>query len=146
MTAIVPLRGTQLYIKVEDDASPATFAHPCLINSKRGIKFNADTKKSIIPDCDNPDDPAWQTAFKDALSAVIDGAGKLDNKVATIQFYDSWYRSPNTKRVRVYLGTVGYWEGEFMLTNWNITGDRGENCDVEISLESHGALGAFTAA
>lgn len=145
MTAISPLRGTQLYIKVEDDASPAAFAHPCLINAKRGIKFNADTKKQIIPDCDNPDDPAWQTAFKDALSAAIDGAGILDNKLATIQFYDGWFRSKGTKRVRVYLGTLGYWEGEFMLSNWEVSGDRGANCECSITLESHETLSAFTA-
>ena len=144
MTAIVPLRGTQLYIKVEDDASPATFAHPCLINSKRGVKFNADTKKAIIPDCDNPDDPAWQTAFKDAMSMSIDGAGILDNKSATITFYDGWFRSSTTKRVKVYLGTLGYWEGDFMLTGWEISGDRGANCEVSITLESHGSVAAFT--
>lgn len=146
MTAIQKLKGTQLYIKVEDDSSPATFAHPCLINAKRGIKFNADTKKSIVPDCDNPDDPAWQAAMKDALSAAIDGSGVLDNKLATISFYDAWFRSPNPKRVRVYLGTIGYWEGDFQLTGWEITGDRGANAECSISLETDGALSAFTSA
>ena len=53
------------------------FAHPCLINAKRGIKFTTSTNKVIVPDCDNPDDPAWQTVIKDAISASIDGAGKI---------------------------------------------------------------------
>lgn len=143
MTAISALRGTQLYIKVEDDASPAVFTHPCLINTKRGIKFTASTNKVIIPDCDNPDDPAWQQAMKDALSAAIDGAGKLDNKAATISFYDAWFRSKSAKMVRVYLGAVGYWQGAFQLTGWEISGDRGENCDASVTLESDGAMDAF---
>lgn len=143
MTAIVALRGTQLYIKVEDDASPAVFTHPCLINTRRGIKFTSSSNKIIIPDCDNPDDPAWQEVIKDALSAAIDGAGKLDNKAATISFYDAWFRSPSSKMVKVYLGVVGSWLGAFQLTNWEITGDRGELCEVSIALESHQALSAF---
>lgn len=143
MTAITTLRGTALYIKVEDDASPATYAHPCLINTKRGIKFTSSSNKVITPDCDNPNDPAWQEVIKDALSAAIDGAGKHDNKAATVSFYDAWFRSPTSKSVKVYLGTLGYWKGDFHLTNWEITGDRGDNCDASITLESHGALDAF---
>jgi hypothetical protein len=41
MTAITTLRGTQLYIKVGNGADPEVFAHPCLINTKRGIKFTS---------------------------------------------------------------------------------------------------------
>lgn len=145
MTAITALRGTQLYIKVGDAASPEVFAHPCLINTKRGIKFTSSTNKVIVPDCDNPDDPAWSQAIKDALQASIDGAGTLDNKLATIQFYDAWFRSKTPKNVKIYLGTVGYWLGAFQLTNWEINGDRNENAQVSLSLESDDTLGVFTA-
>jgi len=145
MTAIVPLRGTALYIKVEDDASPATFAHPCLINAKRGIKFTSQGNKIIVPDCDNPDDPAWTQVVKDALAAAIDGAGVLDNKFATISFYDAWFRDKTSKRVRVCLSTVGYWSGDFHLTGWEITGNRGQNAEANVAMESHGALDAFLA-
>jgi predicted secreted protein len=143
MTAIAKLRGTQLYIKVGDGNSPEQFAHPCLINAKRGLKFTSSANKVITPDCDNPDDPAWNEVIKDALSAAIDGAGKLDNKVATITFYDDWFRSPDATNVQIHLGTKGYWQGAFQLTGWEITGERGNNCDVSITLESDGELGAF---
>jgi predicted secreted protein len=144
MTAIVKLRGTQLLIKVGDGNSPETFAHPCLINTKRGLKFTSSSNKVITPDCDNPDDPAWNEVIKDALSAAIDGAGKLDNKVATIQFYDEFFRSADARNVRVCLGTKGYWEGPFQLTGWEITGERGNNAESSLSLESDGELGPFT--
>lgn len=143
MTAITPLRGTRLYIKVGDGASPEVFVHPCLINTKRGIKFASSTNKVIIPDCDNPDDPAWSEAIKDALSASIDGAGVLDNKEATITFYDAWFASPDSKNVQVWLGAGGHWSGAFHLTAWEITGDRNNNAEVSLTLESDGAIAPF---
>jgi predicted secreted protein len=143
MVAITPLRGTQLYIKVGDGSSPEVFAHPCLINTKRGIKFASSTNKVIIPDCDNPEDPAWSEAIKDALSASIDGAGTLDNKAAVISFYDAWFRDVDSRNVRIYLGTMGHWSGAFHLTGWEINGDRNDNAQASISLESDGALSAF---
>jgi predicted secreted protein len=147
MTAIVPLGGPQLYIKVGDGASsPETFTHPCLINTKRGISFTSTTNKVIVPDCDNPDDPAWSEAIKDALSASIDGAGTLDNKAETITFYDSWFRDKDTRNVQVWLGTVGYWVGAFHLTGWDITGDRGANVESSLKLDSSGMIAAFAAA
>lgn len=143
MTAISDLRGTQLYIKVGDGAAPETFAHPCLINTKRGIKFTSSTNKVIVPDCDNPEDPAWSEAIKDSLGASIDGAGTHDNKAATVSFYDAWFRSKDPRNVQVWLGTMGYWGGAFQLTNWEISGDRNDNAQVSITLESDGALDAF---
>lgn len=146
MTDIVALRGTRLYIKIGDGASPEVFAHPCLINTKRGIKFTSSSNKVIVPDCDNPEDPAWTEAIKDGLGAAIDGAGTLDNKIATITFYDTWFRDPDPKNVQVWLGTLGYWLGAFQLTSWELSGDRNDNAQATLSLESDGALAAFVAA
>lgn len=143
MTAIVKLRGTQLYIKVDNGAG--VFAHPCLINTKRGIKFASSTNKSVVPDCDNPEDPAWTETIKDGLSASIDGAGVLDNKIETIQFYDAWFRGKDSKNVQVWLGTVGFFQGAFHLTGWEITGDRNDNAEATLSLESDGEIADFTA-
>jgi hypothetical protein len=145
LAQLTSLRGTALYIKIGDGADPEVFTHPCLINTKRGIQFQSSSNKIITPDCDNPDDPAWTEAIKDSLSATINGAGTLDNKLATVTAYDTWFRSPDPKNVQVWLGTVGYWSGAFNLTNWEINGDRGALADATITLESSGALGAFTA-
>lgn len=146
MTDIVALRGTRLYIKVGDGMSPESFAHPCLINTKRGIKFTSSSNKVIVPACDNPEDPAWTEAIKDGLSASIDGAGTLDNKIGTITFYDAWFRDPDAKNVQVWLGTLGYWAGAFQLTSWELMGDRNDNAEATLTLESSSALAVFTAA
>lgn len=135
------VRGTALYIKIGDGASPEVFTHPCMINTKRGIQFQSSTNKIIVPDCDNPDDPAWTEAIKDSLSATINGAGTLD--FASVPMFDAWFRSPDKKNVQVWLGTKGYWSGAFDLTNWEASGDRGGLAEATITLESAGTVAAF---
>lgn len=137
----VKIRGTQLFIKVGDGQSPETFDHPCLISAKRGIKFSCSANKIVIPDCDNPDDPAWVEVIKDALSASIDGAGKLD--VTAVPTYDDWFRNPDPKNVEVWLKDKGHWDGAFQLTGWEVDGDRNDYAEASITLESTGPLGAF---
>lgn len=141
--ALSPIKGTQLYIKIGNGADPEVFAHPCLINTKRGIQFQSQANKIIVPDCDNPDDPAWTEVIKDQLSATISGAGTLD--MTDVATYDTWYRGSDAKNVQVWLGTVGYWQGAFQLTNLQVNGDRNANADVSLTLESDGAMSAFTA-
>ena len=141
--SIVTIRGTQLYIKIGNGASPEVFTHPCLINTKRGIQFQSSANKVIVPDCDNPDDPAWTQVVKDALNASITGSGVLDT--TDIAFYNDWYDSPDAKNVQVWLGAKGYWQGAFQLINFQITGDRNVNADVTLTLESHGPVAAFVA-
>lgn len=144
MAQISKIRGTQLYIKVGNGADPEVFTHPCLINTKRGIQFQSSTNKIITPDCEAPDDPAWTEAIKDALSASINGAGTLDT--SAVADYDAWFRSPDAKNVQVWIGALGHWEGEFHLTNFEITGDRGGLAETTIALESAGIIAPFVAA
>ena len=138
------LKGTQLYIKVGDGASPEVFSHPCLINAERGIVFRSNTSDIVVPDCANPDDPAWRELVKDALSVGITGAGILDNVLATIQAYTTWMKSDTSKNIQVWLGTLGYWSGAFKLTEWNITGERSNKITSTLTLESDGEVSDFT--
>lgn len=137
------IKGTQLYIKISDGASPEVFTHPCLINSDRGVTFRSNTNDIVVPDCDNPDDPAWRELVKDALSAGVTGAGVLDNKLATIQSYTAWWKSDDAKNVQVWLGTLGYWQAPFKLTEWEVTGARNDKAQVSITLESDGEVADF---
>jgi predicted secreted protein len=133
--------GTQLYIKVGNGLTPETFTHPCLINTKRGIKFGSNSNKIIMPDCDNPDDPAWTQVITDGLNAMVDGAGKLD--AAAIPDYDAWFRGGTAKNIQVWLGTKGYWQGAFKLTAWEINGDRNDYCDASVTIESDGEVATW---
>lgn len=139
------LAGSSLLIKIGDGASPEVFAHPCLINADRGIQFQSANSSEVIPDCADPEAPGWNQVTKDGLSAVVNGAGKLDNLLATLQAYDTWFRGDLTKNVRVYTGGVGYWEFAAKLTSWQITGSRGQKAEVNVTIESDGIVDAFTA-
>lgn len=139
------IRGTQLYIKVGDGESPETFAHPCLINTQRGIQFTSNGQNIAIPDCAAPDDPAWTEHEKSDLTATITGAGILDT--AAIAEYDAWFRSNDAKNVQVWVNTFGHWPGAFKLTDFQVTGDRGGGkAEVSLTLTSHGEVEAFVPA
>lgn len=132
---IETIKGTGLVIKVGDGASPEVFTAKCLINAKRGIKFAASSNKIVVPDCDNPDDPAWQEVVKDALSCSIDGAGKLNT--SDVDEFHNWLISPNPKNCEIYLGAQKKWSGAFHCTSFEANGDRGQYAECAIALESH---------
>lgn len=139
------ITGTQLLIKIGDGASPEVFTHPCLINAERGIVFSSDANSEVVPDCDNPDDPGWKLVTKDGMQATITGAGKLDT--ASVATFDAWFRVDTTKTIRIQIGSdtpVGTWEGEFKLTEWSITGERGTRASANVTLVSDGEVGVFT--
>lgn len=138
------LRGTQLLIKIGDGNSPEVFAHPCLINTDRGIQFQSQGNDITVPDCASPDDPAWLEHVKDGLSATVTGSGVLN--VTDVSTFDTWFRSGDAKNVQIWLGTTGSWEGAFHLTEWQITGTRANKAECSITLRSDGDLGAYTPA
>lgn len=135
------LRGSQLLIKVSNGASPATFTHPCLINTERGIQFQSQGGDVIVPDCDNPDDPAWLELTKDGMSATVNGAGTLN--LSDVATFDTWFHSPDPKEIQVWLGTSGYWQFDAHLTEWQITGTRQEKAQVTLTLRSEGIVPAY---
>ncbi|SEQ33031.1 Phage tail tube protein [Faunimonas pinastri] len=144
MTSPSTISGTRLLIKVGDGASPQVFVHPCLINAERGIQWGSTSNDDVVPDCDAPEAPGWNQTTKDGLNATITGAGKLDT--SDIAFWDTWFRSDDAKTIQVWVADKGYWSGEFKLTEWSITGDRGSKATVSLTLKSDGEVGAFTAA
>ncbi|HWA22329.1 MAG TPA: phage tail tube protein [Caulobacterales bacterium] len=137
------VKGSQLLILVGDGGSPETFAHPCLINSSRGIQFSAETNSANVPDCDDPDAIQWTEVDKKSLSAGVTGAGTL-NATDSETFFD-WFKSADTKTVRVKKNVTGangggYWEGEFHLTQYEENGNIGEKVQCSITLVSSGAI------
>lgn len=144
MALVKAMNGTSLLIQIGDGASPEVFAHDCLINTERGIQFQSETNRQTIPDCDNPDDLAWSSLSKDALSATITGAGMLHT--ASVPDWTDWFNSDDGKNCRVLLNGVakanggGHWAGSFKLTGWEVTGARNAKAEVSVTLESDGAV------
>lgn len=138
-----PIKGSQLLIKVGDGGTPEQFAHPCSINTTRGIQFTAETNDSTIPDCDNPDAIAWVGRDKKSLSATITGQGTLNAADQDI-FFD-WFESEDTQNVKVADTITGanggrIYTGAFHLTQFEKTGTVGEKVTVNITLVSDGPV------
>lgn len=143
MAAPNTITGTNVLVKIETTAGSGTFLHPCLINSDRGIVFQSDNNQEVVPDCDNPDDPGWKLLTKDGFSATISGSGKLDT--ASVAAFDAWFRSDDSKVVRLYLGEHGYWSLSAKLTEWSVNGSRGQRAECSVTIISDGTVGAYTA-
>lgn len=117
------MNGAKLLIQV-DDGTWANFVHYCAINTERGIVFGSSPITELLPDCTNPEDPAWETASAEGLNAVVNGAGILDT--ASIDFFWTWYKSGSERAVRVGLPGVaaadggGYWYGNAIITEFAI--------------------------
>lgn len=145
MAKVSSIRGTKLLIKVSDGGSPTpVFAHPCMINSDRGISFTASTNDQEVPDCDNPDLMAWAEREKVSLSAQISGNGILHTK--DISFFSDWLQSPDSIAVRVEFDGVdeddggGWWAGNFHCTGFDANGGRGKKAEGSITLISDGPV------
>lgn len=143
MASVATMSGTKLVVQLGDGEVSEAFAADCMINAERGISFTSDTNDFIVPDCTNPDDPAWKEVVKDGLSASITGSGLL-HTTNTEAWFD-WFKGEDTKNCRVLLNVLaavggGYWAGAFHLTSFEVTGNRGDKAQVSVSMVSSGPV------
>lgn len=135
MSAVQVFNGSQLLVQLETAPGSGVYAHDCLINTSRGIKFAADVVTTPVIDCDEPDEPAWNQTEKSALGASIDGAGKTH--VASVTDWFNWFKSKDTRRARVKINVAGgvTWEGAWHCTAFDAVGS-----DNKVKVESTVAL------
>lgn len=144
MAAVKHMRGVKLLLKVGDGATPTeVFTSMCSINAERGITFTSATNDQDIPDCTNPDLLAWVAREKTNLSASVTGAGVLDTSDVAAMF--AWLTSENTKNCKVIVDVPSasggqIFTGTYHLTEFSITGNRGEKAQCSISLQSSGPV------
>lgn len=143
MAEIKHARGVKLLIKVSDGGSPIQYNTYCSINAERGITFTAGINEQDVIDCADPEAVAWIVREKTNLSATITGGGMLDTEDVE-EFYD-WLVSEDSKSVKVVVDVPGadggvVFTGNFHLTEFSVTGNRGEKMQASISLASDGAI------
>lgn len=143
MAEIKHARGVKLLLKVGDGASPEVFSTYCSVNADRGITFTAGINEQDVIDCADPDAVAWVAREKTNLSAAITGSGML-NTPDVEEFFD-WQTSEEAKNVKVVVDVPSadggvIFSGRFHLTEFSITGNRGEKMQASISLSSDGEV------
>lgn len=136
------LSAAKLLILIGNGAGPEVFAAPCGLTT-RGINFSKETNDVTIPDCDDPDLPAWTSRVTRALSGTISGSGVL--AMEALPTWRDFFFSTGTKNVRVKLdanlaANGGYWQGAFHCTTLNVTGEIGDKVQLELELQNDGPI------
>lgn len=140
MTKPTTLTFGKFLIKVGDGADPEVFSAPCGLTTK-SFNQTASSQETVVPSCDQPDAPAYVERAIDALSAEISGSGVL--AAESIDVWRDFFESGESKNCRVYLDVPladngGYWQGAFVLTQFNVGAERGKKVSVEVTLQSDG--------
>lgn len=142
------LRFAQQTLLLGDGATPTEgFAAPCGLTTL-GLTVNIETNTTNVPDCDDPDLPAWLVSDEVSKQMVLSGDGVLDTDA--MQVYRDWLMDGGEKNVRWLTdGTAanggGYWSAPGILTTYEETGTRGERWSVSIGITLNGRP-TFTAA
>lgn len=145
MAAVNYTRGVKLVLKVSQGGSPETFAALCTINAERGVTFNAQTNDATIPDCSDLDAIAFLAREKQSLSVDFSGGGMSDK--ANVKTLWDWWVGEDSKNCQIVLdddtaGNVITFEGGFHLTQFELSGNRGEKVTSTMTLASDGIVEA----
>lgn len=124
-----------------DGASPEVFSAPCGF-TERSFELKADTSSTQVPDCDDPDAPAWEDKDVSTLSSTITGQGVM--ALEALPTWRAWYFSGAAKNVRVQLALPtgkgpGYYQGAAVLTSLKHDSNIGEKCKLSVNIENTGA-------
>jgi predicted secreted protein len=137
MTTITPVYGHQLTVQIGDGESPEVFAHPALINTTRGITFTTATESDELVDIGDQSKPAQTFRRARAFDTKIDGAGMVHS--SSVKEYADWAVSGEIKNVKVAFGNAVA-TGPFILTSFQISGERAKTTEAQITLEQAGPV------
>jgi hypothetical protein len=133
------IAGTKLLLLVGDGATPEVFAEPCGLTTK-SFDLSASTNSNLIPDCANPEGPAWEST--DINGALGLGLGIRRDGVESFDAWNDWFLSAEGKNMQIKLdhASLGYYSGFFKLTSFKLSGSRGNKVLVDLSFKSDGEV------
>lgn len=142
MTKPTTLRWTKLSIWPGDGASPEDFTSKVCGLISKGFSLTAQTSDSVVPDCDDPDLPAWTERVVRALSGGVTGAGLMAEE--TFAFWRDWFLAGTSKNVRIVVDlatTPGYFACAMVLTKFDLTGNETDGkVQISLALDTDGAV------
>ena len=135
--------GSSVAVFLEDADAPGTFLRPCGLNN-HSFNFSKNTRDVTVPDCDDPELPAWIERGVESLDFSGSGSGIL-----AVEAVDNWWSAFNSTEsinARLYIGKPDdaergrYWEGRLHVSGFEVSGERGDKAQVKISVVSDGEL------
>ena len=141
---------SKFVVELGDNANPQGFVAPCGFVNK-GFELTAQTSDVNVPDCDDPEAPAWVERGVTSLSAQVTGSGVA--ALESMATWRAWFMSGQAKTVRVNIDLPaadggGYYEFPALLTTLSQTvqlGENGNKLQQSVTIQSSGQV-AFTPA
>lgn len=124
-----------------DGAEPEVFAAPCGFTSLN-LTVNIETNSTNVPDCADPDLPAWLESDEVSKQMVVGGTGVIDTDA--LQIWREWLLAGGEKNVRWFTTGAaadggGYWQAPGILSTYEETGERGQRWQLNIGITLNGA-------
>lgn len=141
MTLAKTLKFKDQMVMIGDGSSPTeTFAAPCGFTSLN-LTVNIETNSTNVPDCTDPDLPAWLVSDEVSKQMVISGQGVLDTDAN--QVWREWLMDGGEKTIRwITAGDAanggGYWQAPGILTGFEYAGERGQRWNQNITITLNG--------
>lgn len=144
MAKPITSRASQLILLLGDGATPEVFTAPCGLNSK-GINFSKEMNDTPVPDCDDPDAPAWTERAVTSLSASVAGEGILS--MGDLDTWIDFNESTISRSAQIVIvvdapnaALGGMWEGKFLMSSFEVNGELGNKIQTTIELQSDGPV------
>jgi predicted secreted protein len=129
-----------MLILIGDGATPTeVFTAPCGLKTKN-FELSANSNEVQVPDCDDPDAPAWIERVVATMTGTIAGNGIMAKE--SFPLWRDWALQGVTKNARVQLigAAMGYYAGAFILSKFGISADLGDKVQVDVTMDSDGQI------
>lgn len=140
MAAPTTIRSGKLLVKIGDSNSPINYLAPCGFTSK-SLVLSKNLTDVNIPDCDNPDDPAWVGRDVESLTASITGEG-----VMAAESVETWMNAFEDTdsvpvKVEIVFPLVTYvYTGLMHVSSVTFGAEQGGRVTCNVELQSDGEL------
>ncbi|MBP7619361.1 MAG: hypothetical protein KA745_00215 [Gemmatimonadales bacterium] len=133
-------RPGKMRILLGDGATPEVFSAPCGLTTK-GLTIGKGLSEVRIPDCDDPDAPAWIGRDVTDLSIEISGEGLLAAESVARWIAAAYATVPTNAKVEIEFSTgTQTFFGAFHVDNFSINSQAGERVSASFSAKSDGEI------
>src|SRR5262245_14733972 len=117
---------SKLSIWPGDGGTPEVFTDMTCGFVSKGFNLSATSADTTVPDCDDPDLPAWTERIIRSMQAGVSGNGAMAEE--TYDEWRTWMLSGAAKNTKIVLelNTPGYYQGRFLLTRLDTTGNQAD--------------------
>lgn len=134
------LRFSQQTLLLGGSAAIGTYTAPCGF-TELGLTVNIETNSTNVPDCDDPELPAWLVSDEVSKQMVLNGNGVLDTDA--LQVWRDWLLEGGERYVRWMTDGVaadggGYFQAPSVLSTYQEGGQRGSRWTQTIGLTLNG--------